>query len=180
MCFSLSLSLSLFFFSSHCFIVSLTHFFHLPSSLLLHTCSYGNFLANEASPVAVSTVSDKLTEKFVNEFTHLRNHAVEPLATFLDYITYGYWIDNIILLITGTLHERDLSELLPKCHPLGLFESMGSLTIATSPTELYNSVLVDTPIGETSRPTPRSTACCLTHGTFFCFSFSALLCQLSV
>jgi hypothetical protein len=24
-----------------------------------------------------------------------------PLATFLDYITYGYMIDNIVLLITG-------------------------------------------------------------------------------
>ena len=24
-----------------------------------------------------------------------------PLATFMDYITYGYMIDNIVLLITG-------------------------------------------------------------------------------
>ena len=29
-------------------------------------------------------------------------------------------IDNVILLLTGTLHERDTRELLDKCHPLGL------------------------------------------------------------
>ena len=28
-----------------------------------------------------------------------------PLATFLDYITYGYMIDNIVLLITGTVQQ---------------------------------------------------------------------------
>lgn len=30
-------------------------------------------------------------------------------------------IDNIILLITGTLHERDTSELVQRCHPLGMY-----------------------------------------------------------
>jgi len=37
---------------------------------------------------------------------------------------YGYMIDNIILVITGTLHNRSSEELLEKCHPLGLFDSM--------------------------------------------------------
>jgi len=83
-------------------------------------------------------------KKMVSQFNHLRCQAVEPLATFMDYITYGYMIDNIVLLITGTLHERDLAELIEKCHPLGLFESMASLTVAHNVSELYNSVLVDT------------------------------------
>jgi len=82
----------------------------------------------------------------VTEFNHVRKQAVEPLATFLDYITYSYMIDNIILLITGTLHDRDISELLPKCHPLGVFPEMRTLSIASTPEELYNSVLVDTPL----------------------------------
>jgi V-type H+-transporting ATPase subunit d len=55
-------------------------------------------------------------------------------------------IDNVILLITGTLHERDITELIDKCHPLGLFDAMASLSVATSVSELYNSVLVDTPL----------------------------------
>ena len=96
----------------------------------------------------------------------MRAQAVNPLATFLDYITfvatihfkwepnrcitvrYSYMIDNVVLLITGTLHERDTSELMYKCHPLGVFDAMGSLCVATNVSELYNSVLVDTPLGK--------------------------------
>ena len=61
--------------------------------------------------------------------------------------SYGYMIDNVILLITGTLHERDTHELLEKCHPLGAFESMPALCIATNVNELYNTVLIETPLG---------------------------------
>ena len=57
-------------------------------------------------------------------------------------------IDNIILLITGTLHQRAISELIPKCHPLGSFEQMEAIHIASTPAELYNAVLVDTPLGK--------------------------------
>lgn len=64
----------------------------------------------------------------------------------MDYITYAYMIDNIILLIQGTLHGRDLAELLPKCHPLGMFQTIGTIAVATTPAELYNSVIVDTPL----------------------------------
>lgn len=59
-------------------------------------------------------------------------------------------IDNIVLLITGTLHQRTISELIPKCHPLGSFEQMEALHIASTSAELYNAVLVDTPLGSAS------------------------------
>lgn len=111
----------------------------------------------------------------MDEFNYLRAHAVEPLAKFLDYITYrsplcknttdqssfiilffifdvhrySYMIDNVVLLITGTLHERDTKELMQKCHPLGIFETMETLSTASNMSELYNSVLVDTPLGIT-------------------------------
>lgn len=55
-------------------------------------------------------------------------------------------IDNVALLITGTLHERDTRELLDRCHPLGWFETMPVLCVATNIEELYNSVLVETPL----------------------------------
>lgn len=61
--------------------------------------------------------------------------------------SYSYMIDNIILLITGTLHHRPISELIPKCHPLGSFEQMEAIHVAATPAELYNAVLVDTPLG---------------------------------
>lgn len=118
------------------------------SDLKLHLqgTDYGSFLANEPSPLSVSVIDDRLREKLVIEFQHLRNHAVEPLSTFLDFITYSYMIDNIILLITGTLHQRPISELIPKCHPLGSFEQMEAIHVAANPAELYNAVLVDTPL----------------------------------
>ncbi|CAG0886724.1 unnamed protein product [Cyprideis torosa] len=114
--------------------------------LHLQSTDYGNFLANEPGPLVVSTIDDKLREKLVVEFQHIRHHAVEPLSTFLDFITYGYMIDNIILLITGTLHQRPIGELISKCHPLGSFEQMEAIHVASNPAELYNAVLVDTPL----------------------------------
>jgi len=62
--------------------------------------------------------------------------------------SYAYMIDNVILLITGTLHERDTHELLERCHPLGVFDTMPALCVATNVEELYQSVLVETPLGK--------------------------------
>lgn len=56
-------------------------------------------------------------------------------------------IDNVVLLISGTLHERDTHDLLERCHPLGTFETMPALCVATNVEELYNTVLVETPLG---------------------------------
>jgi vacuolar-type H+-ATPase subunit C/Vma6 len=67
---------------------------------------------------------------------------------------YAYMIDNVILLITGTLHERDTHELLERCHPLGVFDTMPALCVATNVEELYQSVLVETPLGTRSWSLP--------------------------
>ncbi|PLW05477.1 hypothetical protein PCANC_08123 [Puccinia coronata f. sp. avenae] len=112
----------------------------------LSATDYGNFLSNETPPISTSTISEKATAKLVAEFDYIRSNAVEPLSTFLDYMTYAYMIDNVILLITGTLHERDTHELLERCHPLGVFDTMPALCVATNVEELYNSVMVETPL----------------------------------
>ncbi|CAG0924472.1 unnamed protein product, partial [Notodromas monacha] len=116
--------------------------------LKLHLAStdYGNFLANETGQLTVATIDEKVREKAVIEFQHMRHQAVEPLSTFLDFITYGYMIDNIVLLLTGTIHQRPINELISKCHPLGSFEQMEAIHVASNPAELYNAVLVDTPL----------------------------------
>jgi len=112
----------------------------------LAVTDYGNFLQNEPSPLQTMTISEKCTEKLVEEFNYIRCNASAELAKFLDYITYGYMIDNVILLLTGTLHERDTRELLEKCHPLGKFQSLATLAITTNPKDAYKLVLVDTPL----------------------------------
>eukprot|EP01023_Acetabularia_acetabulum_P065501 TRINITY_DN8684_c0_g1_i1.p2 TRINITY_DN8684_c0_g1~~TRINITY_DN8684_c0_g1_i1.p2 ORF type:complete len:353 (-),score=70.76 TRINITY_DN8684_c0_g1_i1:473-1531(-) len=107
---------------------------------------YGPYLANEPSPLQTSTIVDKCTMKLVDNWNHMRANADEPLGKFLDYCTYGHMIDNVVLIVTGTLHERDVQELLEKCHPLGMFDSMATLAVASSMRELYRLVLVDTPL----------------------------------
>ena len=73
---------------------------------------------------------------------------IELLIVFFSLcFFFSYMIDNIILLITGTLHQRPISELVPKCHKLGSFEQMEAIHVASTPAELYNAVLVDTPLG---------------------------------
>jgi len=114
--------------------------------LQLTATDYGNFLANEPSPLQTSTISSKATDKLVDEFNYIRSNAEGDLSRFLEYMTYAYMIDNVILLITGTLHERDTHELLERCHPLGVFETMPALCVASNVEELYNTVLVETPL----------------------------------
>jgi vacuolar-type H+-ATPase subunit C/Vma6 len=71
-----------------------------------------------------------------SHFTKDRIHIIKV------FFPYSYMIDNIILLITGTLHQRPISELVPKCHKLGSFEQMEAIHVAATPAELYNAVLV--------------------------------------
>lgn len=112
---------------------------------------YTGFLSNVAPPISTSTIQEHAFNKLIEEFRYIRQQAVEPMATFLDYITYGYMIDNVCLIITGALHGRDVGELIEKrCHPLGKFDTIGALAVAGSDgdsiQQLYHTVLIDTPL----------------------------------
>lgn len=108
--------------------------------------AYGDFLATLPPNPSTSSLANKTTDKLVAEFRYLQGQATGSIAKFMEYLTYGYMIDNVALLITGTLHERDTRELLERCHPLGWFETMPVLCVATNIEELYNSVLIETPL----------------------------------
>jgi len=108
--------------------------------------AYGDFLASLPPNPSTSSLANKTTEKLVSEFRYLQAQATGSLTKFMEYLTYGYMIDNVALLITGTLHERDTRDLLERCHPLGWFETMPVLCVATNVEELYNSVLIETPL----------------------------------
>ncbi|KAH9828084.1 V-type proton ATPase subunit d [Teratosphaeria destructans] len=108
--------------------------------------AYGDFLAALPPNPSTSALADKTLDKLVAEFRYVQANATGSLSKFMDYLTYAYMIDNVALLITGTLHERDTRELLERCHPLGWFETMPVLCVATNIEELYNSVLIETPL----------------------------------
>jgi V-type H+-transporting ATPase subunit d len=58
-------------------------------------------------------------------------------------------IDNVVMIITGVMRreELDRDELISRCHPLGLLDLMPALTVSRSLPELYNTVLIETPLG---------------------------------
>jgi V-type H+-transporting ATPase subunit d len=61
--------------------------FHTDFRMQLSATDYGNFLANEPSPISTSTISEKATQVLVDQFNYLRSNATEPLSKFLDYLT---------------------------------------------------------------------------------------------
>lgn len=50
-----------------------------------------------------------------------RSNATEPLATFMDFITYDYMIDNVMLILKATLNNPNvgIQSLIEQAHPLG-------------------------------------------------------------
>jgi V-type H+-transporting ATPase subunit d len=114
--------------------------------LQLSATDYGNFLASYNGPLSTSVIQENLSKKLYQQFQYLKTQSCGKLTKFLDFISYGYMIDNVSLMITGTLHERDRSEILSKCHPLGWFDTLPTLSIATDIESLYSTVLIDTPL----------------------------------
>jgi V-type H+-transporting ATPase subunit d len=108
--------------------------------------AYGDALSALPPNPSTSALTSKMTEKLVQDFRYLQGQCTGSLSKFMEYLTYSYMIDNVALLITGTLHERDTKELLERCHPLGWFETLPVLCVATNIEELYNSVLIETPL----------------------------------
>ena len=94
-------------------------------------------------PEDVAFAEEAATERLVMQFEHIRAQAFEPLATFLDYVTYSYMIDNILLLLRGSIHSKPVADLLARCHPLGKFDAMAVVAACESPEELYTTILID-------------------------------------
>lgn len=52
---------------------------------------------------------------------------------FITFLLAIYYIFHL-----GTLHQRPISELIPKCHPLGSFEQMEAIHVAATPAGKLN------------------------------------------
>lgn len=116
---------------------------------------YAEYFVDEPSPLVPSRLYERCLDKLVAEFKYLRSQAVEPLATFLDFVSYEYMIDNVMTLLKGTMGSTgiDINELIGQCHPLGMFKSSTMRAVGAFENsergykELYQTVLVDTPVG---------------------------------
>lgn len=120
--------------------------------LNLSETDYGDAVA-DMGDLNPSDLQKVAIEKLVTEFKYLRTQCVEPFSTFLDFVSYEYMIENIMLLLKGALSGRDINELLAQCHPLGMFKESTMRSIPTFEpnakgfADLYQTVLVDTPVG---------------------------------
>ena len=123
--------------------------------LNLQDTDYAGFLDDEVE-LTTSAFQEKATLKFATEFKYMRSQANEPLATFLDYITYEYMINNIILILETMLKHPDAKaeDVTSKCHPLGQMSPRTMKLIASFKNskrmidELVQNVLVNTPVGK--------------------------------
>lgn len=108
---------------------------------------------NNSDCISPAMVQTATTHKLVQEFDFLHAQASEPLGTFMDFITYEYMIDNVMLLLKGSMNGRDVNELMAQLHPLGKFDKAILPSIcafepsAKGYAELYETVLIDTPVG---------------------------------
>lgn len=122
--------------------------------LNLQETDYDQFLTDASNGITPSVIQKGTTGKFVKEFEFLRAQAVEPLSQFMDFITYEYMIENVMLLLKGTMNGRDVNELIEQLHPLGKFDDSILRSVCTFEpnakgyAELYETVLIDTPVGE--------------------------------
>ena len=100
-----------------------------------------------SSVISTSVLSKCLTtSSLLREFKYIRSNSTYPLSHLLDLITHHYMIDNVILLLTGTLRGRDTKDLIEQCHPLGVFDGMSALCVAGSVGELYDLVISESPL----------------------------------
>jgi len=108
---------------------------------------YGDFLEDlQGENLDTKALEKALKRALVDEFHFVRAQANYPLSKFLDYITYGYMIENLCLLIKGSLKGDPSEKLIESCNPLGVFPEMVVVCSQTSPQDIYNSLLVDTPL----------------------------------
>ena len=119
----------------------------------LSNTDYHEVLYGDNEKLTASCLTKKLQSQYVKEFKYLKSIASPDLALFMDYITYGYMIDNVVILIAGALRSFDVmgddldsEELLSRCHPLGMFDTLPALMVATSVDEIYNTVLCESPL----------------------------------
>ncbi|XP_043652830.1 probable V-type proton ATPase subunit d 2 [Drosophila teissieri] len=107
---------------------------------------YGLIFGGEKSEPCVEVIEQCLRDRLLQQYSYIRSHSTEPLTTFMEFIRYPFMIDNVALLVAGLNNRRSMKRLLRMCHPLGEFDQLGAIEVATNSAELFDAVLIDTPI----------------------------------
>ncbi|XP_017082591.2 probable V-type proton ATPase subunit d 2 [Drosophila eugracilis] len=109
---------------------------------------YGVIFGSDSSKPSVEVIDKCLRDRLLQQYYYIRSHSTEPLTTFMEYLRYPFMIDNVALLVAGLNNHRSMKRLLSMCHPLGFFDQLGAIEVATNSSELFDAVLIDTPIAQ--------------------------------
>ena len=90
----------------------------------LDETDYAQFLQDEPSPLLPSSIVARCRDKLASEFKYVRCQVDGKLGQFLDFIRYEKMIDNIVMIIQGTINNKAPKELLARVDPLGWFEEL--------------------------------------------------------
>ncbi|KAG5487118.1 hypothetical protein LSCM1_07791 [Leishmania martiniquensis] len=112
----------------------------------LQITDYGNFLQQDGT-LTSRIIVDRAQGLLMKQFRELRSWAEPPLCQFLDFISCEYMLSNVLKLIVAKRSGRANLELLTKCHPLGVFPEMPTLIAASDVQEMFEVVLIDSPVG---------------------------------
>merc|ERR1712178_451872 len=105
---------------------------------------YGPFLEElQGDALDTRALEKALKHSLIDEFHFVRAQANYPLSKFLDFITHAFMIENLCLLIKGTLKGDQPEKLIDSCNPLGTFPEMIAVTVQQDAQDVYE-VLVDT------------------------------------
>ena len=115
--------------------------------LHLSNAGFSAYLANDAGAATPQSIYEHCMERMVQKFNEAECQATDELKKFFQWLRIPYMIDNVIIIISGVVHDHDVTELIDRCHPLGMFDGIKALAVATTPQDLYQMVLVDTPLG---------------------------------
>merc|ERR1719235_2689891 len=93
-----------------------------------------------------AAVVARATDVLVEQWARLRCEAAGHLGEFLDRCTHAHMIDNLVLVLSGTLRGCSADELMERCSPLGVFETLPVCAAAESPADLFHLALQDSPL----------------------------------
>ncbi|EAY11527.1 hypothetical protein TVAG_006020 [Trichomonas vaginalis G3] len=115
--------------------------------LHLSNAGFQSYLQNDAGTASPTVIYERCLERLVDKFNYVESQASDELKTFFQWLRIPFMIDNVIIIISGVVHDHDVTELIERCHPLGMFDGIKALAVASTVQDLYQMVLVDTPLG---------------------------------
>lgn len=117
--------------------------------MVLEETDYLPFLQSEPTPAPTSVIRNKMKEKLAKEFDFIKSSSAPDLYNFLEKVSHRFMIDNVVNMIE-VVKNRDSKRMKVSPDPLGYFRGMEDILRFDGEdiAELYQIVLIDTPIGE--------------------------------